>query len=134
MDYDKKYFLEEHNLPKDIPDEYYSSIIRVDPEQNNKDIGWKYEHVLNVINYLCDKGYAILGGDVYKIDNDGIEFKGDNWHIDKISKDSDKAYVEKSRKKAIDYVTIYHNRNSEKGIYVYCPIIGNKIFKGMKIS
>jgi hypothetical protein len=80
------------------------------------ELAWKYDYILNVINILYDNKYIILGGDVYKIDeiNEQILSVGDSWYYNKAFGEDDIIY---SYRKAIEYISKYHNRNGDNYYY-----------------
>lgn len=100
-------------LPSDFPKELLSvghslEVIGV------SEMAWEYKEALNVINFFANKGYVILGGDVYMFNNEGFESTYDSWYINKSKSES---FVEESRKKAVEYITQYTNRNGNGFVY-----------------
>lgn len=78
------------------------------------EIAWKCEDALNAINFLADRGYAILGGDVYMLNNGDIEPTCDSWYI---NKSANKCFIDQSRKAAIEYITQYTSKNGDGFVY-----------------
>ena len=77
-------------------------------------IAWKFEQAIEVIEYLHNHGYTILGGDVYAYDRSSIKSTYDNWCHNESETEHDR---EAGRKKAIDYITKYQLRNGDNYIY-----------------
>lgn len=82
-----------------------------------KELAWKWKDIHNVITFLVNNEYAILGGDVYLLENDEKIITYDNWYIDKETGTSWFDYVIKSQKKAIDYIDNYHIKNGDSYCY-----------------
>lgn len=91
---------------------------------------WKYEDIKNVINYLVDKQYIILGGDVYLEEPDQLYLTYDNWYLQKAQGGSwklkdifasspidKKRALEWSREQSLRYVDNYWKRNGDKYYY-----------------
>lgn len=80
------------------------------------EFAWEYKFALNAIKFLSDNNYIILGGDVYRINDQSgkISSTGDSWYFNKASDQSD---VIESYKRARDYIEKYRNRNGEYFCY-----------------
>ena len=78
------------------------------------DMAWKSQDALKVIDFLTNKGYAILGGDVYKYDENGIESTYDSWFINKTISES---FIEESRSKSHEYIKEYRKNNGDHYLY-----------------
>lgn len=75
---------------------------------------WKFKQAIEVIEYLYNKGYLILGGDVYVFDGFSIKPTYDNWYHNKTESDND---LELGRKKAIEYITKHQVNYGDNYIY-----------------
>ena len=82
-----------------------------------KDLAWKWKDIHNVITFLIDNEYAILGGDVYLLENGEKIITYDNWYLDKETGTSWLDYVTKSKKVAIEYIDNYHINNGDSYCY-----------------
>ena len=103
---------ERHNLPNDFDESLIEKSIPLNKIGINE-LGWKYEDVFNVLDFLCSRGYAILGGDVYSIKENSFESTFANWYLnrDKMQWDT---FINVSKEKAVDYITAYNTRNKDK--------------------
>lgn len=98
------------------------------------------EKAIEVIEYLSNKGYIILGGDVFLETNGKIGFSpgGESWYT---TRDENQLPTREailfSANKAMDYITMFYNRN---GDYYYYSIVFvtpeglNEIFNKTKIE
>lgn len=79
---------------------------------------WPQEDVVDVIDELSKKGFAILGGDVLQIlDNGTIKYTYDNWYIQKQSGFSWEEYVAQSRDYARNYILSYPKIKDLRSIF-----------------
>lgn len=78
------------------------------------EIAWKSEDIMKVIDFLIEKKYIILGGDVYLLNGKELEFTYDSWYIEESSSPS---LVEESRKKAYEYINEYVKNNGQGYMY-----------------
>jgi hypothetical protein len=78
------------------------------------EMAWKSQDALKVIDILTSKGYAILGGDVYKYDENRIESTYDSWYINKAVGES---FIEESRIKSREYIKEYSKNNGDRYLY-----------------
>lgn len=81
------------------------------------EVAWRYPIVLEVINLSAEHGFALLGGDVYGNGLWSPIATGDSWYVNAAGLLSWSAYVEQSRRKALDYIETYHARNGENYRY-----------------
>jgi hypothetical protein len=74
------------------------------------EFAWEYDFILDVMRILNENDYVILGGDVYKIDEESeiISSTGDNWYFNKSHSEHD---VIEGYKEAKEYVSNYEHRN-----------------------
>lgn len=75
------------------------------------DLAWKWEDIHHVIEFLKKNGYAILGGDVYFIENNQIETTYDSWYINRETGKSWCDYIKESEKVTVDYINEYYSKN-----------------------
>ena len=78
------------------------------------EMAWKSQDTLRVIDFLANKGYAILGGDVYTCDKNGIESTYDSWFTNRTIGDS---FIEDSKNKAFEYISEYSKNNGDSYLY-----------------
>ena len=81
------------------------------------EIAWKSDDALLAVNILAEKGYAILGGDVYSLVENKIKSTYDSWYHTKEESTNWKQYVIDSREKAISYIEFYSKRNGDSYCY-----------------
>ena len=79
-------------------------------------VAWNYKDTLNVIEYLVQYGYIILGGDVYRLHGHSLESTYDSWFIDKSDLPSGKPILI-AQEKTIEYISMYHRRNGDQYVY-----------------
>ena len=78
------------------------------------EMAWKSQDALKVIDFLTNKGHAILGGDVYKYNENGIESTYDSWLINRTISES---FIAESRYKAHEYIKEYSKNNGDCYLY-----------------
>ena len=76
--------------------------------------GLTSEQFLVVIDQFLKNDIAILGGDIYVIRNDNIEPSYDNWHCNHETGERFSDFVQRSIKKARNYITNYKGINDNK--------------------
>ena len=96
-------------IPKELLDVGYSL-----DSMGISEIAWKSQDALKIIEFLGNKGYPILGGDVYTLDKEKIESTYDSWYMNKSTTED---FVETSIKKAFEYIENYSISNGDKFIY-----------------
>jgi hypothetical protein len=73
---------------------------------------------LTAIQTLAHMSVPILGGDVY-FDNFGkIELAYANWYVDRQPEESHMAFVERSCKKAKEYISSFPDRPDRRALFV----------------
>jgi len=72
---------------------------------------WKFTDAIEIINFLANQGYPILGGDVYLEKDNVFESTYDSWYLEK---SESKNFAEESRKKALDYIYEYAKNNGDQ--------------------
>lgn len=85
-------------------------------------IGWTYNNINNVIEYLVEHNYIILGGDVYRLNGDIIKATYDSWYIDTTNLDN---IVLKGKTKAISYINNYQLQHGNH--YLYSLVFEKKV-------
>lgn len=81
------------------------------------DIAWDWESAIMVVEFLSDCNYAVLGGDVYRLNNDSLESTYDSWYLNKDMSKSREQFVEETKSKAISYINQYHEINGDDFYY-----------------
>jgi len=104
----------------DLPNKFYENAISLS-EFEISGFAWKWEYVNILLNYLNSNNYAILGGDVYKLENDQIDIAYDSWFCNKKDNMSWEFYVDESNKRAMEYINNYYERNGND--YCYSLVI-----------
>ena len=114
--------IEKYSLPIEFPDNLLQKGIELESIGINE-IGWEYEYVITVIEFICSRNYAILGGDVYSVKDNHFESTYDNWYLDKDEKITWEEYVKSSKQKTLSYINNYHSKNKDGFIFVlvYTP-------------
>lgn len=82
------------------------------------EICWAYDDILDIINYLYKKEYAILGGDVLVKNNGSIQYTYDNWYVEKKEYESLSKYLKRCRDESINYINKYVQLNNEDLYFV----------------
>lgn len=88
------------------------------------ELAWDWENAMRVIDILCKSNYAILGGDVYKLNKGELESVYDNWYTNKDKAKSNEEFIEFSRSRAVSYINQYQLRN---GNSYYYSVIAEKL-------
>lgn len=106
------------NYKYDILSNFLSKGISLDNMGVNETC-WAYDDILDIINYLYKKEYAVLGGDVLIKNNGSIQYTYDNWYVDKKEDESLAGYLKRCRDESINYINKYVklNNNEDKDIY-----------------
>ena len=78
------------------------------------ELGWKMPEILKVIEFVSQKNFTILGGDVYKINKNLLEITYDSWYIKNIN---DEDLISKSKERAINYINQYSKNNGSEFVY-----------------
>lgn len=65
------------------------------------------EDALAALTKFARIGIAVLGGDVYSVNNGVVESNYDNWYCNRNDDESDSAYVERSIAAARNYIENY---------------------------
>lgn len=78
---------------------------------------WDKDNIKDIFEELSKRKIGILGGDVYKIENETIKMTFDSWYM---NKDSSEEFYQKSKLRALSYIEDY-----EKIIVVslYIPLL-----------
>ncbi len=72
---------------------------------------------MTILSILKNNKVGILGGDVISIDGDSYKFTYDNWHCDSSLGESTSDFVQRSYKKALDYLKSYPLKDNKELIY-----------------
>lgn len=93
----------------------------------SNDVAWQRPSALRAIAWLAEGRFAILGGDVYGVDEQGIRITGDNWSCNwpeaGAYMDWD-TYVLHAAEEARAYIDFYHQRNGDD--YFYSVVVWNE--------
>ncbi|MEK5389039.1 Imm40 family immunity protein [Margalitia sp. FSL K6-0131] len=109
-----------------LPNTIKSLAISLD-ELGITDLAWKWGDVQHVIEFLKQNDFAILGGDVYIIENNQINTTYDSWYINRGPGESWYDYINECEKKTIEYINEYHFKNGDNYCYslVYNKEVGS---------
>lgn len=113
-------------MEKCIPKEFSSKQIKI----TERISGWCKSDILDFINGQNSAEFAILGGDVmrFNLKSQQYDFTYDSWFLDRNgAQESFADYCERSRKRALEYITNY---KSEDGI-VFVPVISSELTAGL---
>lgn len=105
-----------YKLPNDFPTTFLNSAKSL-KQLGILDIAWNWENAIMVIEYLSDHNYAILGGDVYRLNSGSLESTYDSWYQNKDITKSREQFVEVAKRKAISYINQYHESNGDDFYY-----------------
>ena len=106
-------------LPKHFPEVLINSAYSLN-SIGIAGVVWMYEDVIKAIYSYTNKQYIILGGDVYRKEDDHFIPTPDGWYYNpkyNIWRED----VENSRNKAIEYIESYHTRNGDS--YGYSLVV-----------
>ena len=84
------------------------------------ELAWNWSDAVRVVEHLTKHGFAILGGDVYSKNGGRLKTTIDSWYINKDDLTLWEDYVQKSKHKAISYITSYKSTNGED--FYYAPV------------
>ena len=62
---------------------------------------WDKDNIKDIFEELSKRKIGILGGDVYKIENETIKMTFDSWYM---NKDSSEEFYQKSKLRALSYI------------------------------
>ena len=75
---------------------------------------WNKDNIKDIFEELSKRKIGILGGDVYKIENETIKMTFDSWYM---NKDSSEEFYQKSKLRALSYIEDYEKNNCGEFIY-----------------
>ena len=75
---------------------------------------WDKDNIKDIFEELSKRKIGILGGDVYKIENETIKMTFDSWYM---NKDSSEEFYQKSKLRALRYIEDYEKNNCGEFIY-----------------
>lgn len=89
------------------------------------EVVWKYQDAMKAIGYFANHNSAILGGDVYTMNEDGVLISdGSGWYTDRKLLGWEE-YVEKSKQESLSYIEYFSRSNGEEGFY-YALVVSTK--------
>lgn len=98
-----------------LPEKFITSSHPLDNLHINN-VAWTYKDILDIVEYLAEHDYVILGGDVYRFNGKSLESTYDSWYIQDTDF-ADKNAVLIAKKKSAEFITMYHNRNGSEFAY-----------------
>lgn len=81
------------------------------------EMAWDYQNAIKAVEFFCKYGYAVLGGDVYRIINGELHSTYDSWYVNKDETKLKGEFIEETRNRAIYYINQYYNANGENFYY-----------------
>ena len=114
-------FESEYIIPENFPSELLARRASLEPLLI-PDFAWSRTDAIQVCSLLCDAGFAVLGGDVYEITENGARVILDNWHCDPTeeeerSKGAWDNYVLKTSEASKKYISAYHENPGRQFVY-----------------
>lgn len=85
---------------------------------------WSYADAIEVINFLYENNFAILGGDVISFSENKFKYTYDNWSVDRKKLETDKMYLERSKNESLNYIEDYIY---QKGTDFYFVVVYKKL-------
>lgn len=79
------------------------------------------EQTLIALDQFGAEGIAILGGDVYEIQREGLQLNYDNWYCDRKDSESESSFVYRSIAKAREYITNYKLDQDKECFFAIVP-------------
>lgn len=77
------------------------------------DYAFPYYEAIEIIRYLKDKFYYILGGDAFKIERGKISYADDSWYCEREKGETASEYLDRCYKTALEFI------QTRKKNYVY---------------
>ena len=87
-----------------VPSQLFRQGVELD-SQGLDERAWKPADALKLIDILSSADVAVLGGDVYAIDNGEIERTYENWYCDAKAGESSDDFVQRSCAEATQYIS-----------------------------
>ena len=109
---------------EDLPDNLRQSAYPLIEELGTNEFAWAYEDVKQVVSYLADHHYAILGGDVLEKRQGRFEYTYDNWSHNRGERVEWDDYVVQCREKTQAYIDWYRGAFGDG--YYYVPVPANE--------
>ena len=100
-----------YKLINEIPEKLKKNAINLD-SLGFKEIAWKYNDAKEVLDWLKSRKRTVLGGDVYRINNNTIFITYDNWYYEGNN------YLS-SINIAQEYISKYYYSKGNKFIYSF---------------
>jgi hypothetical protein len=87
-------------------------------EDSNGEIALNKQNTINSLMILADTNVAVLGGDIYEVEDDGY-FRPtyDNWYYDK-NRDDEVTFAKRSQNFARKFIQDYEEKEGKKTMYV----------------
>ena len=83
-------------------------------DYNLNDVIWKEEYAVKFLDYLCERNYAILGGDVF---DNNYECTYDNWSVTRKKQQTWREYVLFSCEESKKYIKNFKLLNGDSYYY-----------------
>jgi len=105
-----------YKLPNDFPAKLLDSAKSL-KQLGILDVAWNWENAIMVIEFLSEYNYAILGGDVYRLNSGNLESTYDSWYQNKDMTKPRGQFIDETKSKAISYINQYHESNGDDFYY-----------------
>lgn len=81
------------------------------------DFAWTKEDAQTLIRAIMRDHIGILGGDVYKLNQDRLEPLYDNWSCEPVDTETEEEYYSRSKIESLNYIENYAIENEENIIF-----------------
>jgi len=81
------------------------------------------QQAMIALSHLEELHVAVLGGDVYQMDNGQLRPVSDNWYCDRMPGEPEQEFVGRSIRKARDYISGYCGRTTAVPLFAIVPKI-----------
>jgi hypothetical protein len=115
----------ENILSNMLPPELMARGIYLEKYVGCHEYAWKFDDAKNVLVYLINQGYFILGGDVYRVQRDKISIDANSWYYVGENQKSKDENIKASYEKAIEFLDRFHELFG--GDYLYTIVFSEYI-------
>lgn len=81
------------------------------------DLAWNKEEAQNLIRAIMEDRIGILGGDVYRLDENHLEPLYDNWSCEQINKESKEEYFKRSKVESLNFIEKYLVKDGDNVLF-----------------
>ena len=101
---------------KEIENELFKKIISLE-KFGLHDLAWEKEEAVKIVQLLINENAGILGGDVYHLVDDKLEFFGDNWSCKPNENETKPEFFLRSKKNSLKYIEDYPLSSKGKAVF-----------------